>query len=71
MKLKLTKCQIMTDLKDIKGVKEIYGIELKDKIKYLVVNLFCDRQKTVQTRKNKPKSTCPISKVESGLRTPH
>lgn len=55
MKLKLTKCQIMTDRKDMEGVKEIYGIELKDKIKYLCVNLFCDRQKTVQSMKDQTK----------------
>jgi hypothetical protein len=35
----------MTDRKDMEGVKEIYGIKLKDKIKYLGANLFCDRQK--------------------------
>ena len=42
LKLKISKFQIMTDRKDMEGVKEIYGIEIKDSIKYLGITIYCD-----------------------------
>lgn len=45
----------MTDRQDMEGVQEIYGIKIQEKIKYLGVTIYCDRQKTVQSMKDQTK----------------
>ena len=45
LKLNVSKTQIMTDRKDMQGVKEICCITISDSNKYLGIKIFCDRKK--------------------------
>jgi hypothetical protein len=35
----------------MEGVKEIQGIKVSESIKYLGIELYCDRQKTIKSAK--------------------
>ena len=44
LKLNIKKSQIMSSRKDMENVEEISGIKVTKSIKYLGMNLFCDRK---------------------------
>jgi hypothetical protein len=46
----------MINLSSMAGVKEIDGIKVTESIKYLGVDLFCEREKTISSIKHRSKS---------------
>jgi len=53
LSLNKDKTQILTDREDLKSVKTIEGIEVRPQIKYLGLNVMCDRGALIkETKKN-------------------
>ena len=50
--INVRKSQIMTNRTDMVGITEVAGIEIQESIRYLGMNLFCDRQKTIKSIKS-------------------
>lgn len=45
--LNLGKSQIMSNRQDMEGVSQVEGIKVGDKIKYLGIDIYCERKKTI------------------------
>ncbi len=61
--LNTKKSQIITDREDLKDVTEIADIKIQDNIEYLGFKIFYDRQKTVNSAKEKAKKYLEYLKI--------
>jgi hypothetical protein len=52
LELNIKKSQIMSNRKDMVGVTQVKGILVTDSIKYLGIELYCDRDKTIKSIKS-------------------